>query len=264
MNNHKWQKIIENPNREKFNYCQELMSVKSLAIALNQDNKNILINSYSLEPGNVFLLKNVLSEKEVHDLYKHINLLNYYPVGKSGNAKEFKECDEVISLRASIYDHEFSNALFNKIKHFLPTYFTFDHDDYSVKVNQKNANYYVLGINPYQRVVKYKQQGKLVPHYDGHHFFDSHTQTAMTMLIYLTTNQTGQTVFLEDAQKFIPHEQRKENHKIEEKVLLSIKPKMGDILLFNQYLLHATAQLHLENKDLILTDLVIGSYQKTT
>lgn len=262
MNILKWNELIQNPTMDNFNHCQRLNSTHSLATTLEAENKNIMLNSYCLEPGNVFLLKHALTEKEVLEIYKHMNCLNFFPVGSTGNAGNYKETEEVVSQRASIYDYEFSQVLFNRIKNFIPPYFSFANNDFSVNVKSKNVNYNVLGINPYHRFVKYEAQGKLLAHYDGHYEFDEHTQTIMTMLIYLTNNQTGDTIFLEDSQKFTPHHERKllTIKPEKENIILSIKPKMGDILLFNQHLLHSTKRLHFENKDLILTDLVVSKF----
>lgn len=257
-----WQNLINNPKFENFNYYQKLPDVSSLSEFLDKDMPLITLKSYSLNPGNVFLLKNVLSKKEIDLIYSQINQLEYFPIGYSGNAKEYKENDAISSLRASTYDTDFSTILFDRIKRFIPPYISYNNNDYSVKVSSPNVNYHVLGVNPYHRFVKYMPNAKLVAHYDGHNIFDENTQTIMTMLIYLTDNQTGDTIFLEDSQKFIAHHERiKVNIRPEdEQIILAIKPKMGDILLFNQHLLHSTKQLHFENKDLILTDLIATKF----
>jgi hypothetical protein len=260
--NQKWQNLINSPKVENFNHYQKLSNVESLSSLLQKKYDSIILKSYSLNPGNVFLLKNVLSKEEVEKIYPHINQLNFFPVGYTGHAKDYKENDEISSLRASIYDIEFSAILFERMRHFLPPYISFGSNDYSVKVSSQNVNYHLLGVNPYHRIVKYTPHAKLVAHYDGHNVFDSDTQTIMTMLIYLTNNQTGDTVFLEDSQKFIPHDERKKVNinPEDEQIILAIKPKMGDVLLFNQHLLHSTNRLHFENKDLILTDLIATKF----
>lgn len=248
-----WRDYLANNKikKENFNHMQELQlhtHIKTHA------ERTVSCQQYNLEPGKVLHLQGIFHDDELQGIINSINTLKFFPVGTSGNALDYEIGDKISSYRASTYDEDFANFLFWQIGGFITQY----RKETGNHINHGDHRWFPVFSNPYVRFINYTQDGILVPHYDGHYTFNEQFQTLMTCLVYLTDNEHGQTVFLKDPQKDIPISQRNapSYQYNNDDILLSIKPKKGDVLLFDQHLLHATSPLHGEHKSLILSDII--------
>ena len=211
------------------------------------------ISSHQIRDGHVVCIDGLIQNHV--EILAHVNTLDYKPVGADGYAQNWKHGLEKVSGRSSTYDRAFSESLSHALEGILPRNIL-ERNLKTSCVDGIDIMYRYSGINPYLRFVKYDNQKRLVPHYDGHYYFTNHIQTAMTCLIYLTTSQTGQTTFLDDNSSLI---EKKNKTPTQGHEILSIQPIAGRILLFDQYLLHSTQNLVDEEKSLILTDVVMST-----
>jgi hypothetical protein len=211
------------------------------------------IETYQIKDGHVICIDGLIKNHE--QILCHADTLDYKPVGADGYAQHWTPELEKVSGRSSTYDRAFSESLSQALEGILPRNLL-ERNLTTSCVDGMDSMYRYSGINPYLRFVKYDNQKRLIPHYDGHYYFTNHIQTTMTCLIYLTTSQTGQTTFLDDNNSLI---EKKNKTPIQGNEILSIQPIAGRILLFDQYLLHSTKNLVNEEKSLILTDLVMSA-----
>jgi hypothetical protein len=252
-----WHDLIHSPEKSNFNHCQNFSLYDVLD--LSYQSHHIQKNEYHLNPGYVIHLKQALNSLEISRIQCLMTELAFYPVGIDGNAGNYQTGDTISSYRTSCYDIAFSSLITQRLEGLIPNQRHFEKTDFSVEDN--TVSYTLAGFNPYNRLIKYDACGQLIPHYDGQFQFNLAFTTLMTGLLYLSDTQGGCTVFLKDNQTYLPPRQRQVSARdfSDADILLSIKPGAGDLLLFDQQLLHATTPLNHENKSLILTDLV---YQK--
>ena len=241
-----WDEIKDNAKLENFNHYEA--SVLPRIVWGTPE-----IKSFEIKDGHVLCIDGLIANAA--HILECINNLEYQPVAADGDAKAWKEGREKVSGRSSTYDRNFSEELSFALQKILPSKII-KRNLHTSCVDGLDNTYSYCGINPYLRFVKYDNQKRLASHYDGHYKFSPTIQTAMTCLIYLTTSQTGHTVFLKDE---LTLEDKKKTIPGESIEVLSIQPIAGRILFFDQYLLHATKNLVNEEKSLILTDMVMSS-----
>lgn len=198
----------------------------------------------------------ILSKNEV------LQLKDIYSNGKKKDANIFgytNTGEEKASNRASLYNIELAEVIWKRIR---------PHIDLLTKANdpitdwKKGEIYRAVGVNPLFRFIGYSDKGSLVPHYD-YSFEDGGYKTLMSLIIYLTTNETGATRILveQDRQKNswnkdlkdLTPEQAKEFNDIN---VTKIYPNEGKALLFPHHYLHDSEEVIREEKLIIRTDIV--------
>lgn len=198
--------------------------------------------------------------KTVHDLNQHghqaITVDNLIPagirtilldglrrnawqaVGLDGYAN--KPYEQIGNFRLSNYNEGLAAVLWKRLQPLLdaqrvcnawtPT----DHDGHEL--------WKPVGINPLMRFIRYEEQGQLVAHYDGTYAKTDTQRTLMSLVIYLTSNDSGATRFLNDPQagKTMKEMDFSDWDRVgtDDEVLFANKPKAGSALLFDHRILH--------------------------
>jgi hypothetical protein len=104
-----------------------------------------------------------------------------------------------------------------------------------------------IGISPMVRYMKYQTGGQHYAHYDAGFIYDDiWTRTLMSGVLYLTTNKTGATRFIDDGQTQIPVWKRDFRdwtiETPESQIVKKFAPKKGSILLFDHRICHDVEQ----------------------
>ncbi|MEI1280441.1 2OG-Fe(II) oxygenase [Leptospira venezuelensis] len=108
---------------------------------------------------------------------------------------------------------------------------------------KKNPLWFPVQVSPLFRFMKYDSGGEHYAHYDAAFIYkDSIYRTLKSFVIYLTTNQSGATRFIQDNLENI--DVWKRNHSdwdrraLKEEVLSAFLPKEGSILIFDHRICH--------------------------
>lgn len=248
--NMQWSEIEKNPDIACFNHYHGLKIPSPIL------GKNIEISSFNIGQGQIICIDGLIENS--NDIFNYFLTHDLKPVAQDGYARNWSEEKMKVSGRISTYDIDFAQLITKELKKYLYKH----HTSRNLKTNcvdGQDKNYNFIAINPYIRFVHYENHQKLIPHYDGHHYFADNIQTVMTALIYLNDCKTGHTVFLKDDLQTIEEKKLNMEKPINTKAIFSITPKKGRILLFDQFLLHSTSLLKDETKSLLLTDFIMQS-----
>ena len=214
--------------------------------------KNILEN-------NIFLIENIFHKKEILNILNRVNMFKPVSVGLNGILKDYKEGDYIGSYRRSLFNENYSNIVWNRIKNLFDPVYNFN--EFSC-VDWDNYNTWKpIGINPLWRFIEYKKSGSLIPHYDAPYIQNDNIRSLFTIVIYLTNNKEGTTRFLKDNSINLPYNKR--NYDDKEKVankndiIIDVEGISGNALVFPHRILHDCGQLLNENyKHIIRTDIM--------
>lgn len=224
-------------------------------------NPNILKNNFDvnispLDINSLFQVENLLSKKEVAHFISEVKNAPFLPVGTDGFLNNYKIGNEIGSYRNSFFNQEIAESIFERLVNLYPerdfnSSLNVDHDFFE--------NWKFVGVNPLFRTIKYQSHGSLIPHYDAPYIESNTKRTLVTLIIYLTTNETGKTRFIEDPQSNLSCYERNledwERKAKKSEVLLSIKPIAGNALIFDHRILHDSEELINEEKIILRTDL---------
>lgn len=239
----------------KNHFINEFFIEDSLKLFLKKNNLAKLHKLNNNFDNNIYYVKNILFEDEVDFLLN--NMKTDQPVGIDGYLKNYQEGDVIGSYRGSLYSEFISSIIYSRIKYYYPFRKNFIHSN----TDHDNCNDWIFsGINPLLRFIHYKNSGFLIPHYDAPFIKSNQERTLSTMVIYLTDNEDGSTRFLKDEQLLKPFNQRDfsdQFFKPEQKdILLTVKPRKGDALIFDHRLLHDSENVNEKDKFIIRTDLL--------
>ncbi len=159
-------------------------------------------------------------------------------VGTDGYAN--KPYDKIGNYRLSNYNEGLADVLWRRIKPLLPEvrvcnpFTPTDHDGHEL--------WRPIGVNPLMRFIRYEDESLLVAHYDGTYAKTETQRTLMSLVIYLTSNESGATRFLKDPQAGFAMSDMDfsdwDRVGNDDEVLFSNKPMAGSALLFDHRLLH--------------------------
>lgn len=237
------------------NFVNQFFIDKSLSLFLKKLNPAKIKKIENSFDNNLYYIENLLTTDEIEFLIENSKINK--PVGVDGILSHYKESDVIGSYRGSLYSDFIANIVFNRLKFLYPKRNSFinsntDHDNYN--------NWFFCGINPLLRFIRYKKSGFLIPHYDAPFVKNSYEKSLSTLVIYLTDNDDGETRFLFDDQinlKINDRDFSDKNYTPKEKdVLLKIKPKAGDAIIFDHRLLHDSDKVGENEKIIIRTDLM--------
>lgn len=156
--------------------------------------------------------------------------------------------------RASYYDYWYAWHLLEQTYCYLP------------KILIQNDSLYVLcQYNPLLRFIEYQSSNRLKAHYDLPVNISPHLVTQASIIFYLTTNQLGQTRFINNY-GVTNNYQDLDNIPEQNDIIISVSPEIGKALVFNHYTLHDSNLFYKsheleENKTILTTELL---YYKTT
>lgn len=132
--------------------------------------------------------------------------------------------------------------------------------------NDKNRREWeYVGVSPLLRFMSYSSGGRHFTHYDaGFIYPDDNFRTLMSFVLYLTTNNSGQTRIIDDKQNNLPVWDRNHNdwtrETKKEEVLLNFFPTQGDVLIFDHRVAHDVSKFTNEGfRNIIRGDLIFKS-----
>lgn len=134
----------------------------------------------------------------------------------------------------------------------------------------KHYDWMAVGCTPLMRFMRYNKSGEHYAHYDAGYFYkDGMHRTLMSYVIYLTTNNSGATRFINDNQMSVPVWDRVHNDWMrrteENEVIAESQPVAGSILVFDHRLCHDVKQFMPENEKesriIIRGDILYKKYQ---
>ena len=155
------------------------------------------------------------------------------------------------SNRTTVFSQELANRIFKNFKEFIPSAFVTSKltptDFWQQNSGHEYYGWRLIGMSPMLRFMKYLDGGEHYAHYDaGYIYEDPRQRTLKSVVIYLTTNKTGATRFIEDNQSKIPTEQRVHEDWIrrveDNEVIYANLPVKGDILIFDHRFCHDVQQ----------------------
>ncbi|WCF11610.1 phytanoyl-CoA dioxygenase family protein (plasmid) [Paenibacillus thiaminolyticus] len=207
-----------------------------------------------------FYFDNLLAENEVRLINEQIDSMNWLPVGIDGILKNYKENDDIGSWRATCYEPELAEALWNRIKSAFPSIRVMN--EMSPTDWDGSYEWEPIGINPAFRFIRYNKNELLIPHYDAPYIQDYNIRSLSTLVLYLSDNQnSGCTRFLRDKQIELPLSERNYDDWTEEAsedfVLFKVSPSKGDALIFDHRILHDSERMKDDQvKTIIRTDIM--------
>lgn len=208
------------------------------------------------------LLRGVLRAEEVAALNAVLEEVLWVPVGISGKRWEYDPgTDAIGSWRATTYNETLARTLWNRIGASLgsprimdastPT----DWDDTPV--------WRAVGINPLLRLIRYRREGALIPHYDAPFVYHEGKRTLASVILYLDTGggEGGATRFVRDPQSHLPIGERDledwPRFAEPDEILHAVQASAGDCLVFDHRLLHdAEAYTGSGQKVILRTDVI--------
>jgi 2OG-Fe(II) oxygenase superfamily len=175
---------------------------------------------------------------------------SYAPVSVQGTALED---DRVGSRRITCWDEAFADALWVRLKNYLPGEFYFHH--YSPTdwwQHGQHRTWKPVGVTPMARFMRYEEGGQHYTHYDAGYIPSDKPvevgdrRTLFSGVLYLTTNSTGATRFIADGQGNLPIWERDladwTRETTEAEVIQEVLPRTGSVLLFQHRLAHNVSQ----------------------
>lgn len=198
--------------------------------------------------SSALIVEDLITPAESEYILNFLAETAWQPVSVTGMQGNYEPGDPIGSWRASSFQQEFSEVLFERIRKFIP----------AVKECNPSTNtdwdghekWVPVGINPLLRFIKYTDGGYLVPHYDAPYIASDAERTLASVVIYLDNDESmegGAVQFLVDPQKDTLIETRNladltEPAK-EEDVVVSLHPNPSSALIFDHRLLHESQRI---------------------
>jgi len=194
-----------------------------------------------------FLLTDVLSADTCDDLVKLMSKAGRFePVSVQGN-KDVKD-ERVGSKRVTMWSPELALRIWGKMSRFFSDRVVneFTATDWWQGGFEGRRNWEPFGLSPLLRFMQYEKSGQHYSHYDaGFVYPDPNYRTLMSVVIYLTTNETGGTRLVRDGQVFLPIWDRDHSdwtrETKESEVITEVLPSKGSIFVFDHRLCHDVA-----------------------
>ena len=218
-------------------------------------------------------LQYTLSEDVCNLLMATLNTFGkdqFYPVSTSG--KQEAETLGKGSVRLTNYDVNFAQFLTEELSPYVPAQLRMNKYTPCDWESQNPEEYNVwnfMGISPLFRYMKYTKDSWHVPHYDASHYNkeDPLLRTLYSGVLYLTTNKSGATAFVNDKQAKVPFKDRNKDDWTRQAEYSEVNcwslPSKGKIIIFPHGACHSVFPL-LEDEERIIVrfDLFYSAYSK--
>lgn len=195
-----------------------------------------------LPKGEALVVQNAASKGVLKALLADADLHGWQPVGIDGFAHNYKEGDEIGSWRATTFSPELSDYVWSRVSRFLSNPQVMDKDP-QVDV-EPGSIWRPLGISPLMRLIGYRTDGRLIPHYDAPFTYSEDMMTLKSLVLYADAAHIagGSTRFLHDDRLRIPIAKRDLDDRTDfakpEDVREKVNPEVGSALIFDHRLLH--------------------------
>jgi hypothetical protein len=198
-----------------------------------------------------FMVRNLLDAYSCQQLRAHYEAQGTFaPVsiqGMAPGAEATEATSQVGSHRITCWDPAFGEKLWKVLKYYLePVRTTTDLSLTDWWQDGKHRHWKPVGVSPMARYMRYDAGGQHYAHYDAGYIYlndPNLRRTLMSGVLYLTTNKTGATCFVEDGQDKLSIWDR--NHAdwtepvTEDQVSWKIPPREGSVLLFDHRHCHS-------------------------
>lgn len=206
------------------------------------------VNAVSQQVGDrtIHLIKGFLAPIEVSGLLQQLDRHPQIDVGKDGYANNYHEGNPVCSGRSTLYSDYIAGIMSERVGDILPN---IDKSHYGI-----TGTWVKSGINPAMRLIDYRNEGFLVPHYDFP-YRDSNSHLSLySLVVFLTSNeQNGSTRFIREYRK--NDDSDWDRAALDNEVLWSTAPEAGSALLFPHDMLHES-QMTKGRKAVLRTDVM--------
>lgn len=164
-----------------------------------------------------------------------------YPVTRSG-LKFDDKCNELGSNRFCTNSENLAEWLNNII---------INSDAFPSSYNKNTYE----GVAAYFRIMKYLKGGMHFPHYDADYKYQPPYQnfyTAFSLIMYLSDCESGELVFIKDTPENDKAKLDWGRQATKDEIIMSVKPKVGRIVLFPHHLCHSVMKFSDDNKERVM------------
>lgn len=190
-----------------------------------------------------FVVDDFLSKRDCADIIAFMKQApNSAPVSVQGN-QDYLD-NKVGSIRTTMWNTSFAEQLWKLFdRHFGEVWRIMDGQTLTDWWQHgENYEWKTVAISPMIRYMKYQEGGQHYAHYDAAYIYpDTDYRSLMSIVIYLTDNETGCTRFIRDGQtdhiKNRIHDDWTRETK-EEEILAKVKPRQGRMLIFDHRMCH--------------------------
>lgn len=192
---------------------------------------------------------------------------HFYHVGVNGTTELHTG---VGSKRVTNYDIKLAQYLTKLIAQYQRPILTLDEYspvDWLSDNPKKTRQWGFEGVSPVFRYMEYTKGSEHFPHYDAPYCHPDSplTRTLMSGVLYLTTNKSGATGFINDGQDHLPFAQRNTEDWLRQANLSEVEswqlPSKGRILIFPHQVCHTVFPLLEDEKRIIIRfDLFFKAY----
>lgn len=226
------------------------------------NNKERFTNFTIVQDHPLYLSKIKLPEQLCDTIVATYNTFgkdSFYHVGVNGTSDQTEGKG---SFRVTNYDPEFAK--------YLTRLFVEQGEVVRIKLNElssvnwqednpdKLSTWEFVGISPMFRYMEYTQGSEHFPHYDSPYYKDESPllRTLMSGVLYLTTNKSGATGFIDDGQKDIPFIERDtsdwKQQATNQQTINWYLPTKGRMLFFPHQECHTVFPLQEDEKRIII------------
>lgn len=154
------------------------------------------------------------------------------------------------SMRSTLFDTVLSADIYSLFGQVLRPFNVFRTNEYTStdcwqNMVSLNNQWSLKGISPMLRFMVYSEGGQHYPHYDaGYIYPNNEARTLKSFVLYLTTNDSGATRFIDDGQSATVTEKRNHNdwdraaNEETDNIIFKFTPIKGDMIIFNHRLCH--------------------------
>ena len=196
---------------------------------LDFSKKNSDIQIYQSEPL-IMTVDNVFTTQQCNEFIDFSHQFDYEVAPITINSKQGQTQlrTDIRNNQRVIYDDvQFAERIFNQVKNYLP---------------EELFEWHVSGLNERFRFYSYEDGQTFKPHYDGNYEVNDWHSSQLTLLIYLSEDfEGGETKFFNQT-RHVP--------------TFSIKPKIGQILIFEHRQMHSGAPVVSGRKYVLRTDVM--------
>jgi hypothetical protein len=191
------------------------------------------------------LIKNAINPSACDELIKFFEESGKYaPVTIQGMQNVTD--DNIGSNRITGFSPSIANDIWHYIRysiHKIKVVNQYTSTDFWQGFSKMQYDWSAVGISPMLRFMRYQKHGQHYPHYDaGYIYPDKNYRTLKSFVLYLTTNQSGATRFIEDKQSHLTVFSRKHDdwsrEPKPEEILYRNLPVKGDMLIFDHRICH--------------------------
>lgn len=190
-----------------------------------QNHQHIVL--YQADPL-IMMVDNVFTAQECQEFIDFSHQFQYEVAPITVNSSQSQLRIDIRNNQRVIYDDiAFAQRIYDRVQSFLP---------------QDLFEWVVTGLNERFRFYLYENGQTFKPHYDGNYEVNDWYSSQLTLLIYLSDDFTGGETIFYNKTKCLP--------------IAKVKPKLGQILIFEHRQLHEGSPVLSGQKYVLRTDVM--------